>query len=43
MGETRLIPLQAGDKVALIAPARAVSPLEMAPFKLWLQSMGLDA
>ena len=42
MGETRLAPLQAGDKVALIAPARAVSPLEMAPFKLWLQSLELD-
>lgn len=42
MGEARLSPLKPGDKVALIAPARAVSALEMEPFKAWLSSLGFE-
>lgn len=33
--------LKKGDTVALIAPARAVSPEEMDPFKQWLHKIGL--
>lgn len=41
MGEVDFRPLQAGDSVAIVAPARFVSEAEMAGFISWLKRLGL--
>ncbi len=41
MDRIKLPILKAGDKVAMIAPARWVSHEEMAPFKNWISQLGL--
>jgi muramoyltetrapeptide carboxypeptidase len=42
MGKVGLPTLRPGDKVALIAPARAVSPEEMEPFLQWCKGLELQ-
>jgi muramoyltetrapeptide carboxypeptidase len=42
MGQVKLPTLLKGDKIRLIAPARAVTPEEMGPFVSWINNLGLN-